>query len=137
MDLNLWAILVCAVAAMVLGSIWYGPLFGKMWMRLCGMSDMDAATRKDMQKKAMPLYFVQFVITLIQLFVLSYLTGSSAVDGMLSAVWVWIGFVFPTVAATSMWTGEPRRMAWTRFGIQASYQLVSLVMFGAILGAWN
>ncbi len=122
---------------MVLGSIWYGPMFGKKWMEICGAGAMDEAKRKEMQKKAMPLYFVQFILTLVTLFVLVHLTGFSAKGGIMSALWVWLGFIMPTVAACSMWTNEPRKAAWTRFLIQAGYQLIAFVMFGAILGVWH
>ena len=137
MLLNYWAILVCAALSMVLGSIWYGPIFGKTWMRLCGATDMDAAKRKEMQKKMIPLYIVQFVLTLAQLFVLAHLTGSGVIVGIMSALWTWVGFILPTVAASCMWTGEPRKMAWTRFLIQAGYQLAAFIMFGAILAGWQ
>ena len=30
--INFWAVLVSAIASLVVGSIWYGPLFGKMFM---------------------------------------------------------------------------------------------------------
>ncbi len=31
-QINLLAVVVCAIASMVLGMLWYGPLFGKKWM---------------------------------------------------------------------------------------------------------
>ena len=34
---NLWAVVACAVASMIIGSIWYGPLFGKAFMTATGM----------------------------------------------------------------------------------------------------
>ncbi len=137
MGINYWAIIVCGVLAMVMGSIWYGPIFGKLWMKLTGASGMSEAECKEMRKKAMPLYLVQFILTLFQLFVLVHLTGYSATGGMLSALWVWAGFVLPTVAGACMWTSEPRPMAWKRFFVQAGFQLVSFLVFGAVLGGWH
>ena len=137
MPLNYWAILVCGVFAMVLGAIWYGPIFGKTWMRIIGAIEMDEAKRKEMQKKAMPLYLLQFVLVLGQLYVLSHLTGGSGFIGMKSALWIWAGFVMPTIAGACMWTNDSRSTAWTRFMIQAGYQLVCFLAFGYILGAWH
>jgi hypothetical protein len=130
-------IIVCAVLSLVLGAIWYGPLFGKTWMRIIGVTDMDIERRKEMQKKAMPLYLVQFILSLFQLFVLAHLTGATAISGLMSALLVFGGFVLPTLAGSCMWTNEPRKMAWTRFLVQAGYQLVSLAIFGIILGVWH
>lgn len=137
MGVNFWAVLVCGVLAMVLGSIWYGPLFGKLWMKIIGVPEMDVVKRKEMQKKALPLYLIQFLLTLFQLFVLVHLTGSDATSGVLSALWVWAGFVLPTVAGACMWTNDSRNTAWTKFLLQAGFQLASFVLFGAILGAWH
>ena len=36
MSVNYWAVFVSAIASMVIGSIWYGPLFGKMFIREMG-----------------------------------------------------------------------------------------------------
>ena len=130
-------ILVCAVIGMVVGAIWYGPLFGKLWMRINNVTEMDVERRKEMQKKAMPLYIVQFVLSFFQIFVLAHLTGSTAKSGILSALIVWGGFVMPTIAASCMWTNEPRKVAWSRFFIQAGYQIVTFAIFGAILGVWS
>lgn len=136
MGINYWAILVCAVLAMGIGTIWYGPLFGKLWMRLSGMADMNAEECKRQQKKAVPLYFVQFALTLLQLFILAHLTGDTVKSGMLSSLIVWAGFVLPTVAASCMWTAEPRSMAWKRFFVQAGFQIACFVVFGIVLGLW-
>ena len=35
--LNIWAVLGSMVASIVFGFLWYGPLFGKPWMRLSGI----------------------------------------------------------------------------------------------------
>lgn len=35
---NYLAILVAAVLSMVLGFLWYGPLFGKEWTKLMGVT---------------------------------------------------------------------------------------------------
>lgn len=134
--INYWAVLVCGVLAMILGAIWYGPIFGRKWMEICGATEMDMAKRKEMQRRAMPLYFVQFALVLIQLFILAHLTGGTVKSGILSALLVWAGFVMPTIAACSMWTNEPRKAAWARFLIQSGYQLLCFVVFGIILALW-
>lgn len=134
--INYWAVLVCAVLSLVLGSVWYGPLFGKAWARIIGTDDMSPEECKDMQRKAMPLYLVQFVLALLSAFLLAHMTGFSAVSGVLSAAIVWAGFIMPTIAGATMWTNEPRRRAWQRFGIQAGFQLLCFIVFGLVLGLW-
>ncbi len=138
MAINYWAILVCAIASMVVGSVWYGPMFGKKWMEICGADKVDMETRKKMQKAAGPLYLVQFLLTLLQLWVfaniLNYWPGASTVW---IAVFMWVGFIMPTIAGSSMWNNDTSKVKWARFLIQSGYQLVMFIIFGLILGLWK
>ncbi len=43
--INLLAVLTAAVSAFIVGGIWYGPLFGKAWMREFNITDADMANR--------------------------------------------------------------------------------------------
>jgi len=36
--LNLWVVLATGVVPMAVGALWYGPLFGKVWMKEADMS---------------------------------------------------------------------------------------------------
>jgi hypothetical protein len=51
MNINYWAVLVCGVLSMVIGFVWYGPLFGKKWMEIVGATFKDIEERKRMQKE--------------------------------------------------------------------------------------
>ncbi|MEK7588577.1 MAG: DUF1761 domain-containing protein [Patescibacteria group bacterium] len=138
-DVNYVAIVVCAVLSMVIGSVWYGPMFGKKWMEITGADKYDLAKRKEMQKKAMPLYGIQFVLSLIQAYIFAqYIVIGSLIDisGVLNGFLVWLAFIMPTVAGSSMWNNNSNKIKWAQFGIQAGYQLVLLLVFGAILFAW-
>ena len=42
MEVNWIAVIAAAVSAFVLGGLWYGPLFGKKWMALVGLSEEQA-----------------------------------------------------------------------------------------------
>ena len=141
-DTTIWAVLACGVFAMVLGMVWYGPLFGKTWMRIVGATDMDMQKRKEMQKKAGPLYLVQFLLVLFQVFILSrFIGGTEMIGGIMqasvgSAFWIWAGFVMPTIAGAAMWNNDSRKIAWARFLTQAGYQLICFIAFGFILSVW-
>ena len=47
-QVNYLAVLVSAIAMIVLGFIWYGPLFGKIWTKEMGWTkaDMEEAKKK-------------------------------------------------------------------------------------------
>jgi hypothetical protein len=141
MTLHFLPILACAVLSMALGFIWYGPLFGRTWMRITGADAADLERRKEMQKRAMPLYLVQFLLTMFQMWVLSFFVGTiemtQSVGGGHTAFGIWIAFIMPTVAASAMWTAEAGKAKWTRFALQAGYQLVLFIACGYILGMWR
>ncbi len=137
--------LVASILSMVLGALWYGPLFGKKWMHIIGAKEMKAEENlpagqagKQMQKQAMPLYLIQFLLTLFQVYVLAqYIAGWTDASGIENSLWIWAAFVMPTIAGASMWNNDSKEIAWSRFLIQGGYQLVLFVIFGLVLGMWK
>lgn len=119
MDINYWAVLVCAVWAMAVGIIWYGPLFGKKWLKVIGATDSGLEARKKMQQGAVKLYFVQFILTLFQAWVLAYyIAGWREVSGLENALWIWVAFIVPVLAGVAMWNNDSAKVSWARFLIQ-------------------
>ena len=138
MEINYLAVLLCAVLSMVIGAIWYGPLFGKKWMEIVGATNLDKEERKKMQKQAGPLYAIQFVLSLFQVYVLAYyIAGWKDASGLENSLWIWAAFIMPIVAGGAMWNNDSRKIAWARFLIQAGYQLILFVVFGLVLGMWK
>lgn len=131
--INYWAILISAVLSMILGFLWYGPLFGQHWMKIVGADWMDREARKKMQRGAARLYVVQFLLTIFQVTILSRFVADA---GFTEAIWIWAGFVMPTIAGSAMWNNDSAKISWARFLIQGGYQLVIFIMFGCILGMW-
>jgi hypothetical protein len=134
-DVNYLAVLLAAVAFMVVGFLWYGPLFGKRWAKLKGFTE---ESMKKGQKEMPKWYIVSFVLGLITAYVLSHVMFlsqnffhySEQMSGLTSAFWMWLGFVMP-VQATATIFSEKRR--WEVFGIDTGYQLVGLLVMGLVL----
>ncbi len=133
---NYAAIVVCGVVYMVIGMVWYGPLFNKTWAKMNGFDLSDKKKMKEMQKKAGPSYVVSFIGSLVMAYVLSMFLDLSmaktAMDGVITGFWAWLGFVAPTSLCIYMFTQKPVKL-WM---IDSGYALVSLLAFGAILAAW-
>lgn len=137
-SVNYVAVTVGAVISMVVGALWYGPIFGKKWMEIIGVNPESMAQRKEMQKGVGILYAVQFVLTLFQILVLAYLIADTVrVTGIERALWIWAAFIVPTLAGSAMWTNEKSRVKWARFLIQSGYQLVMFVTYGLLLHFWK
>jgi len=139
-EINYLAILACGVAAMILGFLWYGPLFGKMWADLMGCGAMTAEQVKEKQKKATPGYIVQFIGALLMAYVLAhgltfgnaYLNMTGIGAGLQGAFWYWLGFVAPVTIGSVLWDGKPMKLWY----INAGYYLVQLLMMGVILSVF-
>jgi hypothetical protein len=132
--INYWAVLISAVASMVIGSIWYGPLFGKMFMSAMGMDKLSPEQQAGMKKAMGMTYFIQFLASLLTFCVLAWLMSalgaSTAMNGVQVAFWVWLGFVMPVQLGQQLWGGK-MKLFWLGTG----NMLLTLLAAGIIIGA--
>jgi len=138
MGVNLWAVLAAAVAAMVLGFLWYSPvLFANPWMKLMGYDPNDKARLAEMQKSAGPSYAMSFVASILSAAVLGKIiviaSVHSALYGMKFGFAVWLGFVTTVQLTNTLFSRQPSRL----YAINTGYQLVCYLAMGAILGVWR
>lgn len=131
---NYFAVLLCGVVAMVVGYLWYGPLFGKRWSKLVGMTE----EKMKKAKSSMPMtYGLMFAGSLVMAYVLEHIVWYAAPGSLTlfiavkTAVWVWLGFVATT--SLSRFLFSPDKKPWSLFVIDVSYYLVTLVLMGAVL----
>ena len=126
---------MAAVSAMVVGSIWYGPLFGKMWMHLQGWSreDIEKGKAQGMGK----VYALGFVSAFVTAYVLAHLSVLVGVDsfgegGWQLAFWSWLGLMAPVSFASYLWEGKPLKLVL----LYAGNNLVTVLVMVAILASW-
>ena len=131
---NYLAVLLCAVASMVIGFLWYGPLFGKPWSKMTGMTK----EKMDKAKESMPTtYGLMFVSSLVMAYVLAHFVWYAAPGSLTlfisvkTAVWAWLGFVATYAFSKFLFNAEKK--TWALLVIDAGYYLVTLVVMGAIL----
>ena len=132
--INYFAVVVAAAAMMALGFAWYGPLFGKQWAQLSGLT-MGPDT------KPKPITLVLMIIsTLLMSFVLAHaLIFASAYTqifgigaGLQAGFWNWLGFIAPVTLSAVLWEHKP----WKLWAIHSGYYLVGLCIMGIILALW-
>lgn len=130
--INWVAVVIAAVASMVIGFVWYGPLFGKPWIKLMGMSKSDIKRAKSAGMSLQ--YGVSLIGSLAMAFVLSYfllfMGTNSLVTAAMVGFWAWLGFVAPIQMTEVLFGGKSLPL----FLINTGYQLVNLVAMGAIIG---
>lgn len=137
---NSWAILICGVASMVLGFVWYGALFRDLWVRL-SHHDMSHLSPEQKKAAANKGYALAFIGSLVSAYVLSaFITltdnawGSTNLShGLMVGFMGWLGFVAPVTLGSVLWEGK----SWSLWILNNSYNLIQLLIFGAILASWK
>lgn len=133
------AVAVGALINMGVGFAWYGPLFGKEWMRLQGIDKarIEADKKKGMQKTyALALlgaFAMSYVMAHSMLFAESYLKTSGVTSGIMGGFYNWLGFVFPVTLGTVLWDGKP----WKLWCINSGYWLTVLCLMGITFSLWR
>jgi len=129
-DVNVLAVVASAVAAMLVGFVWFSPpLFEMTWLAEIGRS------REQVQADSPVKYLVGFVGALLEAYILAGLIdimgGASVSRGVLVAVVIWVSFVATTSAANFAFAGRSFRL-WL---LENGNHLITLLVMGVILGA--
>lgn len=133
---NYLAVVVAALlGGMALGFIWFGPLFGKQWMKLVGMDQkkMDDAKKKGMGKTYVLSTLGSLVMAYVLSYFMSYAQASTVLHGLQVAFWAWLGFVATTMLNNVLFGNK----SWKLYKIEAGYQLVALLIMGVVLAVWR
>lgn len=129
--INLFAVLVSAVASMIIGFVYYGPVFQKQYLDAAGFTIEEAQTTP-------PSYYgASFVFALVEAFFLAVLLrsmGSTGVaSGLVGGFMVWLGFVATITGANALFDKTSLRL-WL---LQNGNNLLVLLAMGAILAVWQ
>jgi hypothetical protein len=135
---NYLAILVAVVAQMIIGFLWFGPLFGKVWARENGKPADYRPTSGEMIRATLLQILAAFLIAFVLTHSLNvwrpsvWMAGPDApnwVYGLNSAFFTWIGFFVPIMLSALAWGGR----TWKLFLIDASGNFLILLASGMIL----
>ncbi|MBI5228270.1 DUF1761 domain-containing protein [Candidatus Micrarchaeota archaeon] len=101
--INVLAVIVAAILSMIIGMIWYGPLFGKKWMTLSGIK-MD---KKNMKMPIMNMV-IQLVASIVMFSVLAYfISGMPLMPALVATIVIWFGFSVATSVGSVIWENKP------------------------------
>lgn len=139
--INYFAVLAAAISAMVLGFLWFGPLFGRLWVEASGM---DMAKVAEAQKRGAAGMWKSYLLQILGALCMSYVLAHSIVfaaaytgavgiaAGLMGGFWNWLGFVVPVSVGQVLWDNK----SWTYWMITSGYYLVTLLVMGTILALW-
>jgi hypothetical protein len=135
-NINFFAVLVATLSTFVVGWLWYGPLFGKAWMKTTGL------TEEQLQQGNMAKIFgLAFIFEFIMAFNLAMFFYGSAegAEMMTAATGAFYGFltgfgwIFFAIAVSGLF----EQRSWKYVLVNGGYWAVAFTLMGLILGAWK
>ena len=132
--INYTFVVLAALANFIIGFMFHGPLFGKLWMKLSNIQ----MTGKEKLSDMIPQMVGNFVVNLVCAYVLAmfifvtqsyYRNVGSVIGGMGIAFWAWFGFLLTSSSINVIWMGQSKKL-WL---FEAVASLVSFLAMGAIL----
>ena len=128
-DLNLWAVLVAAASAFVLGGIWYGPLFKRVWCREAGV-DPDKPNGHPAR-----VFGTAAIASLAAAFAFAWFLGPRPEmhHAVHAGLMVGLAYVATSFGINYAFAGRSLKL-WL---IDASYHTLQFALCGLILGLWH
>lgn len=126
MSVSLIAVLVATIVRFILGAFWYGPLFGKPWMKEIG------ADPHGSQQGLAKLLVAMFVISLISSYVLGMFLGTALpfMGDVLASLSVGLVWVSGSIAMNYMFAKRSMKL----FLIDAGFHTVAFGLMGVVFG---
>jgi len=126
--INIIAVILAMFGFMVVGFLWYGPLFGKRWMELNGF------TPETMGAVNMPVMMAKGLTnSLIAAIGISTILGWSGAVGLLASLKIaflaWLFFSATTALLAHIYEKQKLELTIIHFG----NQLVAYLLAGAII----
>ncbi len=128
-NINWLSVIVASISSFLIGGIWYGPIFGKVWMTEFGF------TEEDLKKRSIPKTFgLSLLLSFIAALVLEFFIGAEAdlIFGAMAGFFAGFGWVSTMLGILYLFEMKSLKA----YLINAGYCIVALTMMGIILGAW-
>lgn len=130
--MNYLAVVVAALAGFGVGAIWYTVL-GKAWLDALGK------TKDELEGGGAPAlpFVIALVADLVMAIMLAGLMGHlgniSVRGGLISGLFVWVGFVITTMGVNHAFSGASPKLT----AIDGGHWLAVLLVMGAVIGAFG
>lgn len=136
MRINYTAVGAAALSYWVLGALWYSPLlFANRFITLMRWTPEEVAAIQA--AGAGRQVFAALLSSLLLAYVLAHfirmMSAETALEGMWTGFWLWLGFVVTTNVETVLFENRPLGL----FIINNSYHLVGFLGMGALLAVWK
>lgn len=127
-NINWLSVLVAAVSSFVIGGIWYGPIFGRSWMKEFGF------TEEDLKKRSVLRTFGgSLLLAFVAALVLDMFIGAEANLAFGASAGFFAGFGWVATFLGILYLFEMQSLR--AYLINSGYCILALTIMGIVLGA--
>ncbi|MCY4170265.1 MAG: DUF1761 domain-containing protein [Bacteroidetes bacterium] len=130
---NWIAFVVAILLPMIVGSLWYGPIFGKIWMKMMDLTEEKIRENFNPVKS----YGGSFVGSIFTAYVFSLLITEMDMDTLFGGLTIgfvaWLGFALTTGWQSVAWENKGNGV----FLLNQAYNLIVYLLMGSIIGVWR
>ena len=128
-DVNWLAVLLGTVLSMALGALWYGPLFGQLWLRLISKTEDELESSPTMYIKTAVAAFLGMLA--LNLVVIAF-GATGFVDGLVAGAFIFVGIGATTTFVYTTFEG-PTEQVWLLY---VAYHLIVYLVMGGVFAIW-
>lgn len=135
LPIHFGAVILAGVVAFIIGFLFHGPLFGKVWMKLAHVHMTGKEKLPDMMPQMVGNLFVNIVtayaLAVVYLFASTstYIAGTSLHIGLVCGFLVWLGFLVTSTSIDVIWMGRSKKL----WAFEAVSSLCVMLAMGAII----
>ncbi len=130
-NVNWIAVIVAAIAAFAVGSVWYMAL-SRQWVAASGRKP------EDIDPRDVAPFIIGFVCLLVMAYFMGLVTPAlfgpvTVWSGLLAGAHMWVGFVITTMILNHRYQGRP----WALTLIDGGFLLLALLAQGIVFGLFG
>lgn len=130
-QINWFAVIAASLVGFVVGFLWYGPLFGKVWMIESGMTE-EKVKEGNMAK----IFGLSLLFQFVMAYCLAMFTGDPSISAGMVTFYGFLtgaGWILPAFAISGLF----EQKSWKLILIHGGYWTVTFTLMGLVLGVWR
>jgi hypothetical protein len=128
-EISWLAVILSALVTFLVGGLWYGPLFLKVWQKEAGITDEDMKRRHPAKVFGGAFLLNVFAAYILGHVLATYGNPTAKVDIMI-AFGIALGFIVTAFGVNYLFAGKSMKL----FAIDSGYWIITYSLMGVIFG---
>lgn len=132
LSINYLAVAVSTFSAMILGALWYGPIFGKAWMAEIGKTEEQLKAEFNPAKTYGLTIIAHFFVSLVIAYLMVLTQANDLSGGLRIGLSLWVA-----VAGIHFVHGLFHSQSFKLIFMNIGYDLSCMIAYSVILSYWR